>query len=313
MKKILLDVLICPSCLPEEIPLKSTIREISGDDILEGALNCPQCSRSYPVKQGVANLDPNGSGHGTSSENKYETAPVISSYLWSHYADILNDDNASDAYRRWADLIQPHDGLAIDAGAAVGRFTFEMAQKSDMAVGLDNSHAFIETARKLMIHRKMSVALKQEGNITTDVTVSLPQERDSGKVEFIVADALALPFPSGSVASLSSLNLVDKVPRPIVHLEEMNRVTRKAGAQFLLSDPFSWSEETAPEEEWLGGTTSGPYAGKGLDNIAAMLNDGRSRLSPGWNITSRGEVWWRIRTHANHFEHIRSCYLKASR
>ena len=313
MKKILLDVLICPSCLPEEISLKGNIREISGEDILEGVLSCPQCRRSYPVEHGVANLDPNGSGRGTSSENKYETAPVISSYLWSHYADILKDENASDAYRRWADLIQPHDGLAIDAGAAVGRFTFEMGQRSDLAVGLDNSHAFIKTARELMVHRKITVALKQEGNITTDVTVSLPPDWDSGKVEFIVADALMLPFPSGSAGSLSSLNLVDKVPRPMTHLEEMNRVTRKAGAQFLLSDPFSWSEETAPEEEWLGGTTNGPYAGKGLDNIVALLNDGRNRLSPRWNITSRGEVWWRIRTHANHFEQIRSCYVKASR
>lgn len=26
-----------------------------------------------------------------------------------------------------------------------------------------------------------------------------------------------------------------------------------------------------------------------------------------------GEVWWRIRTHANHFELIRSCYIQAHR
>ena len=313
MKKILLDVLICPSCLPEEISLKSTIREILGNDILEGSLNCPKCRRSYPVKQGVANLDPNGSEHGTSSENKYETAPVISSYLWSHYADILNDDNASDAYRRWADLIQPHDGLGIDAGAAVGRFTFEIGQKSDLAVGLDNSHLFIETARALMIHRKISVALKQEGHITTDVTVSLPPEWNTEKVEFIIADALALPFRRNTATSLASLNLVDKVPAPIQHLREVNRVTRDEGAQFLISDPFSWSEDVAPEQNWLGGQRQGPYTSRGQEHIMELLT-GKNRLSdPPWVIETQGCLWWKIRTHANHYEHIRSCYIKAKR
>jgi uncharacterized protein YbaR (Trm112 family)/SAM-dependent methyltransferase len=313
MKKALLGLLICPACLPDEIQLKETIKETSGGDILVGELACPQCRKVYPIENGVANLDPNGSFGRASSENKYETAPVVSSYLWSHYADILNDENASDAYRRWADLMDPHDGVAIDAGAAVGRFTFEMGQKSDLAVGLDNSQAFIRTARDLMKHREMTVVLKQEGHITTDVNLSLPPEWDSEKVEFIVADALALPFRADSVASLSSLNLVDKVARPILHLEEMNRVTRKAGAQFLLSDPFSWSEESAGEEDWLGGKTSGPYAGKGLDNVMVLLNGDQKRLPPGWDIKSHGQIWWKIRTHANHFEQIRSCYVKASR
>ena len=313
MKKIVLDVLICPSCLPEEIPLKGAIREISGDDILDGALNCPQCRRSYPVKQGVADLDPNGSGQGASSENKYETAPVISSYLWSHYADILNDDNASDAYRQWADLIQPHDGLAIDAGAAVGRFTFEMAQKSDFAIGFDNSHAFIRTARELMNNRSMSVVLKQEGFITSEVRLSLPREWNTEKVEFVIADALALPFRTSMATSLSSLNLVDKVPVPIQHLREANRVIRDEKAQFLISDPFSWSEDVAPEHNWLGGRQQGPYASRGQDRIMDLLTGEDGFPGPPWVIETQGHLWWNIRTHANHYEHIRSCYIKAKR
>ena len=246
----------------------------------------PRCGRVYRIRDGIADLDLNGSG----SANKYETAPVVSSYLWSQYADMVNDENASDAYRRWAELMQPHAGLAIDAGTAVGRFTFEMARKSDFAVGIDNSRAFIRTARELMQQGEITVALKQEGYISTDMLLSMPAEWDCRKVEFIVADALALPFRAGSAGSFSSLNLIDKVPRPLRHLEEMNRVTRKAGAQFLLSDPFSWSEEAAGEEEWLGGKTSGPYAGRGLDNIMALLADDRNQLMPGWDIISHGHV-----------------------
>ena len=313
MKKILLDLLICPACLPDENPLHEKIVESSGEDILAGELSCPGCGKCYPIEDGIADLELTPYSSETLSENKYETAPVVSSYLWSHYADILNDENASDAYQKWVELMQPHDGLAVDAGGAVGRFAFEMAQKCDFAIGLDTSRAFIKTARELMLQGQMTVALKQEGNITTDVNLTLPPDWRTTNVEFIVADALALPFRAQSAGSSSSLNLIDKVPRPFKHLEEMNRVTRDSQAQFLLSDPFSWSEEAAEEEEWLGGKTSGPFAGKGLDNVMALLGKERDKLQPTWDISTHGHVWWKIRTHTNHYEQIRSCYMKASR
>jgi len=313
MKKDLVSLLICPACLPGEVHLKETVHEIARGDIETGELHCPECRRTYPIEGGVADLDPAAVPGGMRPTNKYESMPVLSSYLWSHYADIFRDENASDAYRHWASLIDPHTGLAIDAGAAVGRFTFEMSRKCDLAVGLDNSRAFIRAARELMKRRTMIVPLKQEGNIFTETALELPPEWDCARVEFIVADALALPFPTGSAASLASLNLIDKVPRPLRHLEEINRVTRAGEAQFLLSDPFSWSEETASEAEWLGGKASGSFAGRGLDNVIALLAGDADHLAPRWHIRSRGEVWWKIRTHANHFEQIRSCYVKANR
>ena len=313
MKKDLISLLICPACLPGEVQLRESVREIAREDIESGELRCPACRRVYPIADGIADLDPNPVPAGKRPANKYESVPVLSSYLWSHYGDLLPDENASGAYRQWASLLEPHPGLAIDAGAAVGRFTFELGSKVDLAVGVDNSRAFIRAARELMKERTMTIPLKLEGNIFTERVLTLPPAWDSNRVEFIVADALALPFRAGSATSLASLNLIDKVPRPLGHLEEMNRVTRAAGAQFLLSDPFSWSEEAAAEAEWLGGTTSGPFAGRGLDNIIDLLTGEADRLPPRWQIEARGEVWWKIRTHANHFEQIRSCYVKARR
>lgn len=313
MKNTLLDLLICPACLPAEVQLQISVREIARDDIESGELRCPQCRRIYPIDGGVADLDLAAMPAGKHPANKYETAPVLSSYLWSHYADIFLDESASDAYRRWASLMEPHHGLAIDAGAAVGRFTLEMSQKCDLAVGVDNSRTFIRAARELMKRRAMTVPLKQEGNIFTEAALALPPEWNNDRAEFIVADAMALPFRAGSAASLASLNLIDKLARPLRHLEEMNRVARMAGAQFLLSDPFSWSEEAADEEHWLGGKVSGPFAGSGLNNIIALLAGDQERLPPRWEIRSRGEVWWKIRTHANHYEKIRSCYVHARR
>jgi len=155
--------------------------------------------------------------------------------------------------------------------------------------------------------------LKQEGYLTREVSLKLPDIWNCERVEFIVADALALPFRTHSISLLASLNLVDKVPIPIRHLEEVNRVTKDLGAQFLLSDPFSWSEEAADEKHWLGGQRKGGCSGRGLKNIMALLKGKHKRLLPAWRVETHGYIWWKIRTHSNHFEQIRSCYVKASR
>ena len=204
-------------------------------------------------------------------------------------------------------------GVTIDAGSAVGRFTFEMSGKSDFVIGIDNSLSFVRSARELMINRQMRIPLQQEGLIQREETLYLPEAWDSDKVEFIVGDALALPFRSGTFSSLASLNLVDKVPLPMKHLKEMNRVAREKDAQFLFSDPFSWSTDVAKEKDWLGGKNNGPYSGRGLNNIIELLKGEKNELLPEWRIENHGHIWWKIRTHSNHFEQIRSCFVKADR
>ncbi|MHC1743077.1 MAG: methyltransferase domain-containing protein [Syntrophobacteraceae bacterium] len=312
MKRSIIEFLICPSCLPEEIELNPEVSQERAGDIIEGSLLCRRCGTIYPVRAGIALLDPAALGE-AKSDSKYETAPVLSSYLWSHFGDILGDGEASSAYSEWAALVDAGSGLVLDVGSAVGRFAFEMTQKSDFVVGIDNSVAFIRAARELMIHRRKSMALKQEGLLTREAKIVLPDGWRTDKVEFLVADALALPFRSGLFSVAGSLNIVDKVPKPVKHLQEMNRVSCGSGAQFLLSDPFSWSTEAAREEDWLGGRENGTYPGSGLQNIKALLEGGREQLTPAWHIVSQGHVWWKIRTHANHFELIRSCFVKARR
>jgi uncharacterized protein YbaR (Trm112 family) len=308
VKKTLLDMLVCPSCLPDEHRVKATIIESSQEDIVEGTLKCEDCGAVYPIQQGLAFLDPNHARVNTAN-NRYETLPLLSSYLWSHYGDLLEDELATDAYRQWANLMHPCTGVCLDTGSAVGRFSFEMARKCDFVIGIDNSVSFIRAARDLMIHREANVSLPQEGVLTENKTLTLPEGWKTENMEFIVGDALALPFRSGVFSSVSSLNVIDKVPKPIAHIAEINRSARKRGAQFLFSDPFSWSTAAAREEDWLGGTQLGSYAGRGKDNIIALLEGVKGDLSPQWKVESHGYVWWKIRTHTNHFELIRSCFV----
>ncbi|MGD9947172.1 MAG: methyltransferase domain-containing protein [Desulfobulbus sp.] len=312
MKKQLLDLLVCPNCLPQEHSLVADIIKQNDGDILTGALKCPHCAALFPIVDGVALLDPQTTDD-QRSINKYETDEVVSSYLWSHFSELLDDEHASQAYATWAGLIIPQSGIALDAGGAVGRFTFEMSTKCDFAIGIDTSQSFIRAARRLMRERSMVVPLKEEGMLRREAVIRLPDDWRSDRVEFVVANALSLPFRKKSFNIFSSLNLVDKVPSPMTHLAEMNRVTRDKKAQFMLSDPFSWSTEAAPVEAWLGGKTEGPFAGKGLANVATLLSEGKKTLAPAWQVGEPGHVWWKIRTHSNHYELIRSCYIHACR
>lgn len=312
MKTYLLDMLACPACLPEEHRLRETMIKGDYNDIETGMLTCGHCGTDYPIRDGIAFLDPAPSEAAVTG-NRYETPPVLASYLWSHYGDLLKDAQASDAYIKWASLMSPHSGVCLDTGSAVGRFSFEMANKCDFVVGIDNSISFIRASRELMNRRGTSFVLPEEGNLTVRAETTFPEDWRTDNIEFIVGNALALPFRTGIFSSVSSLNIVDKVPAPLTHLKEINRAAQHKNAQFLFSDPFSWSSDVAAPENWLGGTQSGVFSGKAKDNVIELLKGRADIIMPPWHVEDHGHVWWKIRTHGNHFELIRSCFIKAAR
>jgi len=313
MKSHIADFLICPGCLPEQIGLALDAHESHGVEVVNGVLRCSRCRAKYPIAGGIAILLPqeHDPPHGTKS--RYEEPEVVSSYLWAHYADLFSDEEAASAYSEWAAQLLPGAGFALDAGCAVGRFTFELSRKCDFAIGFDYSRSFITQARKLLAERRLDFDLKLEGHLSEKRTIKLPEGWDGGKIEFIVADAQALPFPNHVFSCVASLNLLDKLSKPLAHLKEMSRAATKAGAQILVSDPFSWSTEYTKEEDWLGGSDLGSYIGRGLDNVQVILEGRSGELSSPWTVEHRGAVWWKIRNHENHFELIQSRFIKARR
>ena len=312
MKRKILEYLICPACLPEENPLRLGRAEISIDEINEGVLECPHCLRSYPIERGIARVVPD-SGAISAEGFRYETPDLLLEYLWSQYADLFGDRDATGAYTEWAEQISPASGAALDAGCATGRFCFEMSRKCEFAVGVDLSGTFISMARRIMNERKLVFRIKEEGLIHSERTFVLPPEWDSSKVEFIVADANALPFRAQSFSCVASLNLIDKISHPLGHLLEAGRAARRRSAQLLISDPFSWSEAVCAPERWLGGSADARFAGAGIDNIVRLLSGEGLPAGSLWKIARKGAVSWKIRNHRNHFELIRSLFVKAER
>ncbi len=312
MKEFLLEFLICPGCLPKEYALegKGLKRDTTGTDIVAGTLCCPRCKRVFPIKEGIAYLQLHQELNGM----RYEESAMTARYLLSHYGDLVAPPANREAAYFWGTLLASKpSSAAFDAGCSVGRQVFEMGRKNGWAVGCDLSESFIKAARKLMINRQFTFSLPLEGNLRETFEISLPDSWQTDMSEFIVADAQYIPFQRNVFQQVSSLNLLDRVPYPLAHLFEMNRVASLSEATFLFADPFSWLTSPAPEEKWLGGTALGQYAGRGKDVVKGLLEGNKSILMPSWQVVKSGRHQWSLRTHRNHQELMASEFMVAKR
>lgn len=313
MKKWLIEALICPQCQDKERLLTVDIQKEDDEEIIEGQLICPDCSKRYEIHDGIAVVVPDKILPITRETAGYGSFSMLSSYLWSHYSEFFNGPDATDAYKKWATVFTSQKGWALDIGCSVGRLTFEMTKTHDRAVGIDTSRSFIRAARSLAARRHLEFDLIMEGQITEKRSCTLDPDFELGNAEFIVADAMALPFRSNCFATANSVNILEKVTDPALHLSEANRVMDKANARFLFSDPFTWDETVSSPAQWLGGRNQGPFKGFGMDNICRLLQDNAGIFSPGLSIRERGKVLWKIRKTRNLWEHITSQFVMAQR
>jgi SAM-dependent methyltransferase len=312
MKEWIVDNLICPECTALEMPLELTIREKKAEDVMDGELRCPDCDRRYPIRAGIAILLPEKTRAVLESETGYNAPGMRSAYLWSHFSDLIGDPQATDAYQRWSDPIKPRTGPALDVGCAVGRLAFELAKTHDHVIGVDTSINFIREARQILNSKRLEFDLVIEGALTESRGCSFVGWELEG-VEFIVADALALPFRSHRFATVAALNILEKVPDPLQHLREVNRMLAPEAATFLFSDPFSWDPAVSPPHTWLSGNGNGHYSRRGIDTLRRMFGGEFNVFDPPLEIIADGEVAWKIRKTAHLWEHITSQYLVGQR
>lgn len=315
MKRWVVDKLICPECYALEMPLELIIREERGDDVMDGELRCPDCDRCYPIRGGIAVILPEKTRAIMNSEAGYNSPPMVSSYLWSHFCDLFGDPQATDAYQVWSAALRPSTGIAVDVGCAVGRLSFELARTHEHVIGIDTSYAFIRRARQILSRRHLDFDMIIEGQLTEPREYAFDDDWDLGGVEFIVADALALPFRSHSFATVAAINILEKVPDPLRHLQEINRMLSASESTFLFSDPFSWDSAVSPPETWLSGNGNGssPYSQRGIDTLRRMFKGEFNVFEPPLEIAADGEVAWKIRKTAHLWEHITSQYLVGQR
>lgn len=313
MKKWVTEKLICPECLADERPLDLVIETEAGEEVIDGYLSCGFCKKTYPIRKGVAVVLPEASRSVLSGTSGYNSRSMLSSYLWSHYCDFLKDPKASDAYRTWSSFFAKSDGDALDIGCSVGRLSFELSKTQNSVIGIDTSVSFIEKARELLGKKRLEFDLIIEGFITEKRACDFDPAYNYDHVDFIVADALALPFPDRFFSTVTSINLLEKVVSPIRHLMDINRVLTEKDSMFVFSDPFSWDESVTDPESWLSGGKNGNNSLRGIDSISQYFSGKDQIFDPPLKIIDKGSTPWKIRKTENLWEHIISQFIVGRR
>lgn len=164
-----LSIIVCPFCRSE---LKLNVRRWKKEHIWIGTLICKKCGSSYPIIEGIPNLNPPKTEK-TLIGNEYTR---VEKY-YDHYTSVhdINYHNPELYYmRRMEDrviLLTKPKGVVVDIGCGTGRQTIFLASMSCKVYAVDISRKMLEITRRKIYDLKLQ-----------------------NNVEFIQASADYLPF-----------------------------------------------------------------------------------------------------------------------
>ncbi|MBK9030197.1 MAG: methyltransferase domain-containing protein [Myxococcales bacterium] len=347
--------LVCPSCRAYGRPAPrlelGTIVQVdtgpAGDDLIEGVLVCPACMREHPILDGIVvavanigswtehqldavmrrhDLSPfmesmlgDAAGRGGSFDRERHD---LSTYGTSHWGDLdraqpLGREGSLAALLETAAglLPTPPTGLWLDTGCAVARGTLELAAAgAELVVGVDLNMSMLRRAEQARRTGHITWPRRRVGQVfdtATAATDELPRER----VAFVCADVGTLPFADATFAGALSLNVLDCVPSPVVHLIELGRVLVDAGAA-LLSTPYDWTTTAAAMEHWIGGHSQrGDHQGSSEAELRRLLSpELRTGIDTGLTIADELEaVPWHLTLNARSVMHYQLHLLRLAR
>ncbi len=237
----------------------------------------------------------------------YESDDLLQQYLLLHYGDAsdimpwnFGPREALHFPERCAGValaeISPGDGIrALEVGCAVGRASFELTRRCREVVGLDFSAAFIHAARRLQSDGAHPAVRREEGELATPWTATVPAELDRTRVRFDTVDACALPEALEGFDLVLAANLLCRLPRPQAFLQRLPGLLKPGGVA-LITTPASWMEEYTPRSEWLGGRMD-------ADGRPMRTLDGlRSVLGGSMRLRRTDDMTFLIREHARKFQ-----------
>jgi SAM-dependent methyltransferase/uncharacterized protein YbaR (Trm112 family) len=325
----------CPTCKRRdgsEPPLRlSTIFREEGDHVLQGLIVCsaPACQREYPILDGIPILVPNLREYISTNimpmQERWDIDPLLNSvisdccgpgspmdvtrqhlsnYCSDHYGDLDPDTPGESSVVRvlkhGLQLLGPlPDGTVLDIGCSVGRTSFELAQHtSGLVLGIDLNFAMVRVAAHALRHGRIRHPRRRVG-IVYDHRDFPVEFAGAARVDFWLCDACFLPFPAASVSALTSLNVLDCLPHPHLHLQSISHLL-DAGGRALLGCPYDWSIGATKVESWMGGHSQrGPDHGASEPLVRSLLTDGEREDSiTGLEITAEDpNVPWQVRLH----------------
>ena len=236
------------------------------------------------------------------SNNPYESDELLRQYLVFHYArpeEQLTQKGgpaeALDFPKRCAheglslESI-PNRGRALDLGCAVGRSTFELARSFGEVVGIDYSHAFIDSANVLKDQGLIKALRMDEGNSTTRLDLTIDPEIERNRVLFEQGDAQSIRQDIGEFDAVLACNLICRLPDPMRLLRRLPELV-KPGGQLFITTPFTWLEEYTPKANWLTEDDEDSFSGL------------ESALNPAFSLLDKWDMPFLIREHARKYQY----------
>ena len=300
--------------------------------------SAPECMLEYPIIDGVPIIMPDLRGYLTEQqfaiagrEDLSETIETllgdgigpgthydslrqhISSYAWDGYGDLdpkeaCEADNAIPlqpgavvrCLERGLELLRSSIvAPVLDVGCAVGRSTFELAERCDgLVLGVDVNFAMLRLAQQALQSGSVRYPRRRVGVVfdRREFKVSFAGE---DRVDFWACDALALPFVPERFGLVVGLNVLDCTSSPLDFLRAMARVLQADGAA-VLSTPYDWSQGVTQIEGWIGGHSQrGTHGGSSEALLRALLTPGGHPQSVEdlHLIAEATSVPWQVRLH----------------
>lgn len=210
-------------------------------------------------------------------DDQYELDSLASQYCNAHYGP--GQFKVPNFQQRCAEIcveLMRHRkmGHALDLGCAVGRASFELARGGFQQVtGLDFSTRFFRLAAKMQDEGHLRYALPEEGETLSFHEVTLADfglDQTRQRVQFYQADACNLPEKFSGYDLVLAANLIDRLYSPRRFLSAIHE-RLNSGGFLVVCSPYSWSEEFAKKEEWLGGYREAGEPVWGIDGLKQAL------------------------------------------
>ena len=240
----------------------------------------------------------------------------LSAYVDGHYRDKdlqLGDDVGDAPVTRFLDGARlKADGPLLDVGCSVGRASFELGSTfpNELVLGVDLNFTMLRFARALKTQSRLSYPRKRVGVVYDEHQISFPAAQETANVDFWACDACALPFENNLFGQILSLNVLDCVPSPTMHLTEILRLL-SPGAQAHLATPFDWSAPVTPMNAWLGGHSQhNEWRGESSEILFETLKVLRDSEAHSLAIQDQRDIAWEVRIHERNTARYQSLLVK---
>ncbi|GEM_PF-1316236 len=245
MRRILLDIVECPSCGGRSLTLADPLDD--GTEIRSAAIDCSGCGSSYPVDKGIAAL-----------------LPVVMDSVntevdaWSGKIDLDEfDQTMHDTYRRMmlslpdiTSEFEPSDD-ARDLWRAIGdNFTrFALDRTVEGMVVLDVGAGRCWSSAALAARGASVVALDTLTKIYIGLeTADIFIEEAGLFFERVRGDMHRLPFRDGTFDMVAESESAHHAADTRLFFSEVRRVLKRGGKFALVSEHLAWAGDEPPPE-----------------------------------------------------------------